>query len=535
MKQSLILALTFLVLQAAGQTLLHSRPETTDFDRFRFHIITRKDNRLVIYKSVSFNSTLGAGPLLLHSAPGGAIIESDISIYDSLMGQTSETRLPLPKEISGVDFIVYDDFFYLIYQCLRDHFVCCMAVKVDFTGQFLAPPVCLDSTRNTEFTNQTRIYSVVSSEDKQKIMVYKLNGSPSTGTILSAALFDSRLHELHRTRSGFDMPVAEFLSEFQLDNQGNFLFVGLSHSLFRDKPEKAILFTLKPDNDSLGYGYFLSGKVYLDNIHLLIDNTRSRYILSSFYAPAAQGDVEGIFIQIRDAAGRRPARTVFTILSDSLRHAVRPRGRLSKVFNNYYLQGIHLLADGSFTIESQELIQSPEPTYYNRWSYLEYHGVQREGSSHLMNDAREKDVYFPWDDWRLVDLPGFNYNRHSFGSSAGLVARFDPTGIVQWFNRITIPQQDIHHDRIGYTSIVAGDRLYFIYNETIRNKQFLSGQCIDAGGVLNPDTRFKEDHPLNGQNDDYTYYPRLAEQIGADELVIPCQKGRQVCLVKLRL
>lgn len=535
MKQSLILTLTLIVLHTAGQSILHSRPETKDINRFRFHFVTRKDNRLVVYKAAYFNTTANTGPLLLHSAPGGAIIESDICVYDSLMNQTSESRLPLPKEISGADFIVYDDFFYLIYQYLHDFTVYCMAVKVDFTGQFMGTPVCLDSTRNTDFNHQSPIYSIINSEDKQKIMVFKLNGGPGTGTILTAALFDSGLQPLHRTHHGIDMPGAEYLSEFHLDNQGNLLFVGLSHTLDRGKPEKGILFTLKPAGDSLGYGYFLTGNVYLDNVHLLLDNLRGRYILSSFYSPDAQGDVEGIFIQIRDVAGRRPARTTFTILSDSLRHAVHDRGSLRRVFNSYYLQGLHLLSDGSFTIETQELVQSPEPTYYNRWSYLAYHGVQRIGSSILFYDSWEKDHYFPWDDWRMVDLPGFNYRRPGFSSNTGLVARFDPTGILQWTNRMTIPQQDMHHDALGYTSLVAGDRLYFIYNEDIRNKHFLSGQCIDTHGALNTDSRFREDQALEGQIDEYIYYPRLAEQIGADELIMPCQKGRQLCLARLRL
>jgi len=534
MKASLILALTFTVLHAAGQTLLHSNPETKDLDRFRFRVLTRKDNRLVIYKSVSFNSHTNTAPLLLHSAPGGAIIENDICIYDSLMNQQSEMHLPLPKEISGAEFIVYDDFFYIIYQYKHGYFLNCMAARVDFNGQLLGAPVCLDSTRNAGLDNQSQIYAVTSSEDKKWIMVYKLNGGPGTGTILNAILFDGQLHELHRSTHGIDLPGAEYLSEFQLDNQGNFLFVGLSHSLSRDNPEKAILFTLKPSSDSLSYGYFLSGTVFLDDVHVLIDNLRGRYILGSFFTSAPQGDVEGLFIQIRDANGRRPARTTFTLFSDSLRRAVHDRGNLRKVFNNYYLHGMRLLADGTFTLETQQLIRSPDPGYYNRWSYMIYHGVQHVGSSFLFNNTWEKDRYAPWNDWRLVDLPGLAYHAANFSSDAGLIAHFDPLGIVQWMDRIRIPQNDIHHDRLGYTSMVSDDRLYFIFNETIRNKQILSGQCIDAEGALNTDARFREDQALGGQNDDYTYYPRLAEQAG-DELIIPCLKGRQVCLARLRL
>ena len=78
------------------------------------------------------------------------------------------------------------------------------------------------------------------------------------------------------------------------------------------------------------------------------------------------------------------------------------------------------------------------------------------------------------------------------------------------------------------------DRLYFIYNENIRSKHFLSGQCIDAMGDLNTDNRFKEDRALEGQREGYTYYPRFGEPVDKGEIIFPCQKGREVCLVSLR-
>jgi hypothetical protein len=318
-----------------------------------------------------------------------------------------------------------------------------------------------------------------------------------------------------------------------LDNQGNFVFIGLSHSLNSEKPEKSTLFTVRPNSDSLDYSTIVAGKVYLDDIHLLVDNTRGRYILSSFFSQEPLGNIDGLFIQLRDAVEGRPSRTVFTALSDSLRLAVGKPRMLRKVFNNYYVQNMRLLTDGGFTIEAQQLVKMPEG-YYNRWNNLDFR-VYRVGSSVLFYDAWEKEHYWPWSDWRVADFPGLLTSSINFSSEAGLVARFGADGIVKWMNTIRIPQSDIRHNRLGYASLAVDDRLYFIYNENIRSKHFLSGQCIDSRGDLNADTRFKEDHAVDGQKDDYIYFPRLAERTADGEIVMPCQKGRQVCLARLRL
>jgi len=545
-KFRLVSTLTFLILHATGQTLLHSRPETKDFDRFHFHIITRKDNRILIYKAVYFNAVYnengtpisngdyGATISIRRSGPNNSIIESTVSVYDSSMQLLSENVLALPKNISGVSFLVYEDQFYLFYQCLRGHTIYCMAATVGLDGQLQGTPICMDSTVNLDINYQSQIYSVIHSEDKEKIMVFKLNGQPGSSTIITGTLFDRRLHRLHSTNHEINMSGGEYLSEFQLDNKGNFLFMGLSHTLERGKTEKAILFTQPENEDSLTYDYILSGKVYLDDIHLLIDNGRGRYILSSFFTQQPQGNVEGLFTQVRDAGRIKKPKSIFTILSDTLRRQLHETGPLRSVFDNFFLQGMHLLGDGSFTLESQQLVKTPDLGYNNRWNNLYYRSSQI-GSNFIFYDSYESDHYWPWIDWRQADLSSRHYATSHFNGGAGLIARFDSNAVIQWISRINIPQHDVRRNRLGYASLVADGRLYFIFNENIRHKQFLSGQCIDARGELNTDTRFREDLALQGQIDGYTYYPRLAQAIGDGEIIIPCQNGRYLCLARLRL
>jgi hypothetical protein len=547
MKFGLVFPLTLLILHAAGQRLFHSRPETKEFDRFHFRVITRKNNRILIYKSVYLNSFTTynerrtppdhgnyGSSLNLKSGPTTAIVESSVAVYDTAMQLVSENILALPKEISGVSFIVYNDRFYLFYQCQRGHTLCCMAVAVGMDGQLRGDPVCLDSTQYLDIGYQSQIYAVVHSEDKEKIAVFKLNGLPDSGTVVSTALFDKQLHLIRRSVHEIGINGGKYLSEFQVDNKGNFVFVGLSHTLDRNKPENALLFTLPQGEDSRSYDPILSGEVYLDDVHILIDNVRGRYILSSFYSQEPEGHIEGFFTWIQDAARKDRPKTGTTVLSDSLRREVRDGGSLRAVFDTYFLQGMRLLADGGYAIETQQLQKLPDPGNYTRWNNLAYRDGQ-VGANFIFYDSYENDRRWPWNDWKQIDFIPRRFTQSRFVSDAGLIARFDNNGVVQWLNRIKIPQHDSRYNRLGYASLVADGRLYFIYNENIRGKRFLSGQCIDARGELNTDSRFRADGELIYQKEDYTYYPRLAQQVGSGELIIPCQKGRQVSLALLRL
>src|SRR5882762_6652765 len=152
----LIIAVLLLCRQGQAQKIVYSEPEKEDFDRFRFDVIAHHDNRILVYKATYFGSPSGGrayqGPGSSYANPGtvsgpaASILESTICIYDPAMKLQEKILLPLPKELSGVHFLVYKDFFYMFYQYQQVHTIYCMAAKIGMDGKLIGAPRELDHT-----------------------------------------------------------------------------------------------------------------------------------------------------------------------------------------------------------------------------------------------------------------------------------------------------------------------------------------------------------------------------------------------------
>jgi len=116
-------ALSFLLLSAVtglAQTIVYSQPEKKDFDRFRFDVIAKHKNTILVYKALYFSSPYHRNPkpativtvttvTNIRNVPirGGrrptppqddfvnnSVLESAICLYDTAMQQLQEKVLP---------------------------------------------------------------------------------------------------------------------------------------------------------------------------------------------------------------------------------------------------------------------------------------------------------------------------------------------------------------------------------------------------------------------------------------------------------
>jgi len=524
-----------------AQKIVYSPPEKQDFNRSRFDVITKHGDNILVYKAVymgnPFTGRYSEGPLLSYAnptpfqyytgpatGPENGIEQSKIVIYDSDMDLRTEKVLPLPKEISGVHFLVYDDFFYIFYQYLVKHTIFCMAAKVNMDGDLIGDPIQMDQTTVMDMHYQSQIYTAIYSEDKKNILLFNENISSAHPPVLNSILFDKELHPLRRSTHVLTMPGSEYLSEFRIDNEGNFIFIGLEGKAKYHNAQQAVLFILPRYEDSLNYTYVAPASISVDDIHLLIDNRNKRYILSSFYSRHPEGDIEGLFCLVRDANGQTSDKISLTVLSDSMRILVQKRNTKT-IFNDFYLQEMHLRKDGSYTIEAQQ-IGSSIRTFFSRWNYLPR--VSRSvATEYAWYDPYEHDHYFPWRLWHT------GTNAAGYSSESGLIMCLDSTGIAQWVNIFHTPQLDGIPAKLGYKIIIGNGLLYFLYNVHIRRQDYLTAQSINTYGELNTDPQLKEDKALYGQSDDYTYFPRMGKTIDAGEVIVPCRKGRYMCLAKI--
>lgn len=135
--------------------ITYAEPEREDSRRTEFDIIGKVNGNFLIYKN---NRSSYA-----------------VSVYNEDMELKNSVKLDyLPDRLINVDFINYPEFVYMIYQYQRKNVVYCSAVKLDGEGKNMEPPFNLDTTE-LGFASSNKIYTTLFSDDKQRIMIFKIN------------------------------------------------------------------------------------------------------------------------------------------------------------------------------------------------------------------------------------------------------------------------------------------------------------------------------------------------------------------------
>jgi hypothetical protein len=202
----------FVLLLVAGisvhsQKLVYSEPEKDDTRRLNFEVVGKINGNFLIYKNIRSKNW--------------------IAILDNEMKQVKRVEqdyLPDNDRVINVDFFSYPDFAYMIYQYRKKNIIHCIAAKIDGNGNKIGDLIELDTTQ-VNFGADNKIYSVVISEDKSKIMVFKINSKNKKLYMITTLLLDDKLTLLKKSRLSMPMEDRDdYLNEFQVDNEGDLIF-----------------------------------------------------------------------------------------------------------------------------------------------------------------------------------------------------------------------------------------------------------------------------------------------------------------------
>ena len=140
--------------KVSAQRITYTEPEKEDYRGMSFEIIGKISGNFLVYKTIRNTHVLCS--------------------YDNDMKLIERNNLGfMPDKVLNVDFISYPDFCYMIYQYQKRSTLRCMAVKFDAKGHQVGEPKLLDTTFVGIFSDN-KIYNTINSEDKQKIIVYKI-------------------------------------------------------------------------------------------------------------------------------------------------------------------------------------------------------------------------------------------------------------------------------------------------------------------------------------------------------------------------
>ncbi len=499
----LLLGLSFLFAHIiSAQQITFSESYREDSRDMNFEIIGKLKGNIIIFKNIRNRYAINV-------------------FNDSMILKGKDELEFLPNRVFNVDYVAYPDFFYLIYQYQKKSILYCMAVKMDAEGKKMEEPVELDTTHVGPL-GDNKIYSTINSEDKKKIMVFKIQKKNDQYNF-ATLLFDNQLKLIKKSRQSIDYDDSKTVfSDFLLDNEGTMVFTAAVKKGSRDNYNALTLLTkMASDEEFLIRKINLKG-TYVDDVKVKVDNVNKHYILNTFYYKERNGSIEGVNCNIFSAGSDTTHISVFTKFDDDLRAQGKSSGNSKYAFNDFFIRNVILKKDGSFILHAEDY--STQSTGINNWNRSDY----------LFNSSPYLSPYNYY--YYNPGYGGYYRPFSSFGNTQNVRYYYDNVlllsvakdGRPQWSNIIHKQQYSDDNDNyLSYTTFNTGAEIHFLYNDISKRNKLLSDNVIGSDGSS------KRNPTLRTYEKGYEFMPRFAKQTGARQVIVPCTLRGEVCFAKI--
>jgi hypothetical protein len=509
MKNKFLLTITALLssvfIFAQAPRITYTEPEREDSRRTEYEIIGKVGGNFVIYKN---NRTT-----------------SDICVYDNEMKLKERVKMDYVQQdkLINIDFVAYSDYFYAFYQYQRRNVVYCTFAKIDANGKLMGTPVDLDTT-HINFSASNKLYTTLNSDDKQRIMIFKINNRNQRTFIFTTLLFDNQLQLLKKDR--FSIPMEErndFFSEFLLTNEGDLVVSKfIRNTANSESILKAFLCTKYVDSSGFTVNDIGIGNKILDEIKLKIDNTGKRIIFSAYFYKQRKGNIEGLYILGWNKITNSKTRDTALVFSEELRAIAKGEDVNKKLaFNDYYIKNVISRKDGGFIMISEALYSSSRGSNYNRWDSYGYGNPWMSPMSSNYWSPYSSAWNMPWN--RYNSLSATRYYADNI-----MVLSFSKDGVLEWSNVIPKSQFDDDNDNnISFSVMNTGGDVHFLFNQVERRTSMLSDQSIG------PDGKISRNPTLRNLDKGYEFMPRLGKQVSSRQMIVPCLYRNYLCFSKI--
>ena len=488
----------------SAQKINYSEPEREDSRRTDFEIIGKVDGNYLIFK--------------------GNRSDNAISIYDNEMKLVNRVVLDfMPDRWINTDFIAYPTHFYMIFQYQRKSVVHCTMAKVDGKAMIIGEPVDIDTT-HIGWSANNKIYNTLVSDDKQKIMVFKINSKNPERFMFTTLLFDSNM-KLIVDKQRLSLPMEErndYFTDFLLDNDGDLVFGKLERTSSNNYVSKIQMVTKPQGSDSFIVRQVSTGEKMLDEVKVKVENITKRYLFTGFYYKQKRGNIEGLYAAVWDKATLTLTKDLFIVFNDELRTMAKSSdANVKMAFNDYFISNIISRKDGGFLLISESQYTSSRGGAFNRWDYMRWNNPWVSPVDYYAYSP----YYSPW--YSPSSRYGFGQATRYHAENIMIIS-FDKEGQVVWSNVIPKSQYDDETDNlISHQIMNTGGQLHFLFNQYERKSLMLSDQSIGPDGKI---TRYPT---LRNLDKGYEFMPRHGKQVSSYQMIFPCTYRNYLCFAKV--
>jgi hypothetical protein len=483
-----------------SQKVTYSEISKSDNRNMNFEIIGKMNGNFLVYRNIKWSH--------------------NIVIYDNEMNTLEKIKLDfIPDKTFNVDFITYPNFFYMVYQYQKKGVLYCMGVRLDANGSKVGEPIIMDTTAISMFADN-KIYTTLFSEDKQKIMVFKIKRKNEIFNI-TTILFDKQLKLIKKAfiASPFD-DRRDVYGDFLVDNDGNFLFTKGTKPNNRDDINNLQLGIKKPLADTFNYYDLNLDKKSIDEVHVKIDNLNKKYIITSLYYKKKRGDIEGLYASVWDNATASVSASAFINFTDSLRAEAKGDEQMRRAFNDYFIRQIIVKKDGGFLLIAESYAtQTRGGNSFNRYDYFN-RGTFLSPLDYYSYSPSGLLFYRPWNSFDARQNIRYFYNNV-------MALSLDKNAILNWASVIQKEQYDDDNDNyLSFFTMNAGAEIHFLFNGDSKNQ-------LVANHSIGPSGKITRNATLKSMEKGYQFMPKFAKQVGVKQVIIPCTYRSSVCFAKV--
>lgn len=503
----LITAIVFLIFSrpanAQAPKIIYSEPEKEDSRRTTFEIIGKFNGNFLVYKANRSDDA--------------------ICIYDNDMKLKDRVNLEFtPEQVINVDFVSYPDYFYIFYQFQKKNILHCMVAKLDVNAKIMTAPIELDTT-HIGFAANNKIYTTLNSDDKQRIMIFKINSKNQKNFAFTTLLFNNNLELLSKHRLGISMEERnDFLTDFHLTNEGELVFARFVRQNSNEYITKLNLVTKYPDSSSFSIRDVNIGERILDEVKIKVDNTNKRILINAFYYKQKHGNIEGLYSVVWDKQTNEKIKELNTLFNDDLRaNAKSSDASLRMAFNDYFIKNIIARKDGGYLVISESEYTSSRGGAFNRWDYLGWGNPWMSPMDYYYYSPGYGYWNNPWNRWGSNSV--IRYHAENV-----MVLSYDKDGMVEWSNVIPKSQFDDESDNmVSFQVMNTGADIHLLFNLYERRNLMLNDQSIGADGKVarNP--------TLKNLDRGYEFMARYGKQVSSRQMIIPCMYRNYLCFAKI--
>jgi hypothetical protein len=261
-------------------------------------------------------------------------------------------------------------------------------------------------------------------------------------------------------------------------------------------------------------------KLFLDELHVKVDNANKRFFVTSFYYSKKRGDVEGFYFYVWDKkTGQSTLQNTIALNEDIRREAKGGNTNVRSAFNDYFIRNIIVKRDGGFIINTESYYTTSRGSQWNRFNYL--YGYPYSPYDYY-------SVYSPYSSWYWRRDPFYNRSNVRYNADNITVLSFDNTGKLEWSNVIHKEQfDDETDDRISYQTVNTGGQIHYVFNVDEKRALLLNDF------TLSPDGQISHNPTLKNLDRGYEFMPKYGKQVSSNQLIIPCYYRNSICFAKV--